>query len=508
MENGALPGEALAGGAHQVDAVNAALFSDFADSNFLTTALAPYGHGAGPGLVTDEASLLAEIGTARRVGLAGLGLDNLPLDEAEVLDRLRLALAAIEGLSAVVVDMRWGLATVHGAASIEAWGAIADRLAGELGVPVLSFYHKAQMIEDLVQAAFRAHRQFLAPSGLYENPYWVPPALVADGTLDQQLAFMLGRVVPDYAEAALFKDVERQAARGATPDWLGQAPGPGAPAGSGARWHIQCLGQLTVDVGGKRVDWQVAGSAPKKTRALFAYLLTMGEKGVHAERIGELLWPEGGTEKTKRARLHHTVAMLRKALGGQDAVIREGEYYRLNVPVGSWLDITSYEQLCRRAISLARHGQTAASLPLYFAAERLYRGDLFEDLPLEYVQPEHEDWCMPRRIWLSEMAMRVQYDMSKVLRKEGRFGEALEHVQRALAFDPTNEASNAEALRVYHAQGRIEAMHRHFKQFRSAVAAMGETAHGFEIAEIYEDLCRDLDTMPADQRKTKVTTLR
>lgn len=495
-------------GATRTADVNAAMFCDFADTAFLTAALAPYVHGQGPALVSDDAALLPSITRDRRLAGADLGLDRVPVDADDLRAALRLKLAGIKGLSAVVVDMSWGLATVHGASSYELWGEVADRLAAETGVPVFSFYNTDQMIEDQLQAAFRSHRQFVAPSGLYENPFWIPAELKRETALDRQLAFMLGRVVPDYAGGQLYKDVERQAARGASPDWLAQPRGATVPGGGVGRWHIHCLGRLTVYSGGsKPVDWRVAGGAPNKTRALFAYLLQAGAKGAHVDQLGEFLWPERGTEKTKRARLHHTVTMLRKVLGGQDTVGREGDYYRLNVPVGSWLDITSFEQLCRRAISLARHGEAAAALPVYFAAERLYGGDLFEDLSIEYAQPEHDDWCMPRRIWLREMAIRVQYDLSKLLRKEGRTNEALERVGRALALDPANENAVAEAMRVLHDQGRIDAIHRQYKQYRTAAAAIGETRSSADIDELYADLCRSLKSLPQDQRETKVITL-
>ena len=61
----------------------------------------------------------------------------------------------------------------------------------------------------------------------------------------------------------------------------------------------------------------------------------------------------------------------------------------------------------------ARRGLRPA-LRVYAAADQLYTGDLFEDLPLEYVRSETDDWCMPRRIWLREMAVKLQYDFAKV----------------------------------------------------------------------------------------------
>ena len=165
--------------------VNAAMFCDFADAGFLAAALVPYVHGQGPALVSDDAKLLPAIPGDRRLPIDDLFLDRVPTDPEDVLAALRLWLAAIKGLSAVVVDMSWGLSTVHGASSYELWGSVADRLAAEIGVPVLSFYNTDQMIEDQLQAAFRAHRQFLAPSGLYENPFWIPAELRQDTALDR-----------------------------------------------------------------------------------------------------------------------------------------------------------------------------------------------------------------------------------------------------------------------------------------------------------------------------------
>ncbi|MBV7410675.1 BTAD domain-containing putative transcriptional regulator [Maritimibacter sp. DP1N21-5] len=489
--------------------VNACMFCDFSQTGFIDSALAPYDQRFGPVVVSDDAWFRPDVLPHRRISPTEVGLDTIPLDSDATIDRLRAAIAALEGPTAVIVDMGWGLDALHGADSYETWGSITEVLSLELGMPFMSLYNKELMIEDQMQAAFRAHRQFLAPSGLYENPFWMPPDLVRDGTLDEQLGFMLGRVVPDFAGGRLFEHTEREAARGATPDWLEKDREQATLSVGGARWQIHCLGRLRVLVGQNReVDWQVPGSAPKKTRTLFAYLLQSGEKGAHADRIGELLWPRGGSEQQKRARLHHTVAMLRRALGDQDAVLRQGDYYRLNAPVGSWLDITSFEQLCRRGFSLARHGEREAALRIYFAAERLYGGDLFEDLPQDYVENDHDDWCMPRRIWLRDMAVRHQYDFSNVLRQSGRLGEALEHVLKALAIDPTSEAAHCEALRVYFAQGRIEAMHRHYRQLAKREGDVEIDVQGTEIEEVYLDLCDALENMTPDQRKTKVMALR
>jgi DNA-binding SARP family transcriptional activator len=468
-------------------AINAAVFYDTEDMAFVTAAIERVLDLSDALLLTDDAELLPAIPASRRVPFDETALDHSPLDPEEVFARLRPRLA--EAAGGLVVDMGWAVANLQGSASLESWGAVADRLGQSHGRPVISIYNQDLTIEEQMQASFRAHRQFLAPSGLHDNPYWIPVELLDGAMLDDQLSFMLGRVVPDYADLRARRRTGQQNARGATPSWLakprallGAQPGP-------ARWHIHCLGQLQVFIGNRAVDWRIQGGAPKKTRTLFAYLLQSGEKGAHADRIGELLWPEDGSEDIKRTRLHHTVAMLRKTLGDAGAVLRMGEYYRLNPPRGSWIDIDTFEQLCRRGLSLYKRGEDEAALRIYAAAEQLYKGDLFDDLPMEYVQPEQEDWCMPRRIWLREMALKLQYDFSKVLSRSHRTREALEHCMKALIIDPASEGANAEAMKIFVAQGRIDAMHRQFRQYRQALATIGAT-EGAEIQALYRDLSR------------------
>lgn len=181
--------------------------------------------------------------------------------------------------------------------------------------------------------------------------------------------------------------------------------------------------------------------------------------------------------------------MLRKALGDAGAVARVGEYYRLTAPPGSWIDIDTFEQLCRRGLSLYKRGELAAAMRVYGAADQLYGGDLFEDLPLEYVRSETDDWCMPRRIWLREMAVKLQYDFAKVCMSSGRTREALTHCQKALAIDPASEGANAEAMKIFVAQGRVDAMHRQYRQYRAALQAIG-ASEGLEIKSLYKELAR------------------
>lgn len=339
-----------------------------------------------------------------------------------------------------------------------------------------------------MQAVLRSHQQFLAPSGVYENPFWLPSHLRFGAGVDDQLTYLLRRIVPDYANLELLDPETRSFARGANPSWLGKTPAIAITGRSEARWQIRCLGPLRVYQGGDLINWKIPGGSAQKTRALFCYLLQSGEKGAHTDRISELIWPDDVTEAKKRARLHHAVAMLRKTLGDKRAVLRNGEYYSLNAPPGSWTDISAFEQGCRRGLALAKQGELEAATRHYRQAERLYDGDLFEDLPVEYTHSELEDWCRPQRRWLREMMMKLLRDMSIVLRSLDQTEEALEKCQRALSIDLSSETSNMEMLQILHAQGRYEALDRQFEQYLSVTEQTAAQVQETTIGKLYRRL--------------------
>jgi DNA-binding SARP family transcriptional activator len=464
--------------------LNAALFFDADEPAFLAGALSRALSLAAAYVVTDDPGLLPDIQPSRRLAFSDAALDQAPINVEAVLAQLR---RRPKGALGLIVDMGWAIANSQGVTSLERWGAVAEQLAETAGTPVVSLYNHDLVIEEQVEVAFRTHRQFVAPSGRYDNPYWIPSAMRLAAPLDEQLSYMLGRVVPDYQGLAQRRKSGQMFARGATPSWLAKPHATLATASGATRWHIHCLGHLRVFIGGRPIDWRIDGGATNKIRTLFSYLLQRGEKGAHANQIGELLWPGDGSEAVKRGRLHHTIAMLRKTLHAPDAVLRSGDTYSLHPPRGSWIDIETFEQLCRRGAALLKAGDTTAALQLYSAADQLYNGDLFEDLPQDSVEAGQDDWCMPRRIWLREMAQKLHYDFASVLLRAGRSREALEHCLKALAGDPASEAANGLVMRIFVEQGRFDAMHRQYRQYRQAVAAIG-AAESAEFLRLYREL--------------------
>lgn len=462
---------------------DAAFFMDLSVPEEALGALTITLSGSDVMVISDDPEFLSTATRARRSSFAQSGLEDEHLDAQNILTTIRDAAPKY-----VLTDMRWSAAFLDADSTYETWSTIIEYLHGDAGIGFLSLYDRGDLVERQMQAVLRNHQQFLAPSGIYENPFWLPSHLRFGAGVDDQLSFLLGRVVPEYANPALADPETRSFARGASPSWLAKTPALDITGRSATRWQIRCLGPLRLYQSGELVDWKVPGGAATKTRALFCYLLQSGKKGAQADRIAELLWPRNVSETKKRARLHHAVAMLRKTLGSKEAVLRNGEYYALNAPSGSWTDISAFEQGCRRGLALAKEGELEAAMRHYRPAERLYTGDLFEDLPIEFTHNDLEDWCRPQRRWLREMALKLMRDMSIVLRSLDQTEEALEKCQRALSIDLTNETSNMEMLQILHAQSRYEAMERQFEQYCSLTEQTTSSAKNTAIHKLYRRL--------------------
>ena len=469
---------------------NIALMCDDAADEFVSDALGQLPVASGVLLVTDDPGFLSDLPNQARMDFSQAGLDDVPIKLAEVSERIQAAVGTTRPVSVVIVDMRWGTGTVSATANFERWGGLCDRIAEDAQVSIVSVYARSLMIEDQLLAALRGHSHFLAPSGLYDNPFWLPPAYQTGATISQQIGFVLGRLVPDYEDTLSQDDGE---ASGANPQWITVPRRLRPRVGKDDIWKIRCFGRLRIYLSdGSQIKWDIPGSAPTKTKTLFAYLLQRGEKGAPTDLLAELLWFDEPDENKKRKRLHHAITMLRKTLGGADYVRRNGSYYTLVPPEGTWIDIATFEQVCNRAKVLAKAGKFEDAVTLLDAADRLYSGELFEDLPAAYFENDMENWVVPKRTWFKDMALKVLRDKATILRKRGQFRDALASCQKALQMDPVCEIAHAEAMRIFHAQNRTEAIVRQYRQFLSAMHAMELEPETETLKKLKSELLKSL----------------
>lgn len=468
---------------------NLALICDTNQQHYVAEALACMANQSEIVLVSDKPARFSGMLVNSVVTFDQVGLDRVPIAMPQVQEALQDVLKQ-EGAKLLLIDMSWGMGTVSATANFDQWGGLCDYLVEATGLHCVSLYNRNMLIDDHLMAALRGHYQFLSPAGVHENPFWLPNYL-QKSSVSQQVDFLLGRVVPDYEPPTDSGHLD-QAATGANPGWLiNQANSQGEVGDRDERWKIRCFGRLRIyKANGEQINWKLPGSSTKKTKTLFAYLLQRGQRGASAEHMAELLWPLEDDETVKRGRLHQCIAMLRKTLGSNDYVARNGDYYHLIPPSGSWIDVANFEQLCRQAKVLAKTGKVDEAIDMLQVADQLYTGKLFEDLPIDYVESETEDWCLAQRMWFREMAIKVQRDMAELLRQKGQYRQALVCCNKAIDMDPLSEMAHAEAMKIYCEQSRFDAAERQYRQYLSALNANGISQSGKNINMLMDKITR------------------
>ena len=261
------------------------------------------------------------------------------------------------------------------------------------------------------------------------------------------------------------------------------------------RWKIRCFGRLRIyRTDGSQVNWD--DFRRRHPQVQDAVCLSAAERraGRHDGRIVPTCCGRRRTSvETARNRLYHTVKCLREALQGKpgrgagmrEHLLRDGSRYILVPPERSWLDISTFEQLCRQSHSHIKSGASDEALICLQAADRLYTGDLFEDIPADYADNTEHDWCWSKRYWLRDMFFKVQRDAARIHRERQDFSTALAHCQKALAIDPLCEIAHEEAMRVFRAQGRREAIDRQYKLYRDSLRHFDDRPQSAWLRQVY-----------------------
>ena len=399
----------------------------------------------------------------------------------------------------LAVDMGWGLETNSAMANFGKWMVVAEDLADRTGMIVASLYNRRLLIDEQLAVALRGHPGVLTSTGIVANPHWLPATLLTRGTLREQVDHWLGAISPLLVQTPV--QAPYHAAEGADPMWLLRraADEPiAAEVDHRERWKIRCFGRLRIYRNdGSQVQWEAPGGATRKTKTLFAYLLQKGGKGGETDELADLLWPEAESIEAARNRLYHTVRCLRQALSSSSShreaarfVLRDGPRYVLAPPEGSWLDISTFEQLCRQSQFHINARATEEALICLQAADRLYTGDLFEDIPAVYADDSERDWCWTKRYWLRDMFFKVQRDAARIHRERQDYSAALAHCKKALAIDPLCEIAHEEAMRVFFAQGRHEAIDRQYKLYLDLLSHFDKRPKSAALAKTYREFQR------------------
>lgn len=455
------------------------------------------------------------------IDAAQLGMCDVPISVNAIIARLRLLAeetvrAGHAGLL-LLIDMTWLLNTPSGIAHHGEFEAALHELTETSHLHALCLYHLPIFPAALMLDAMRTHPYVQSAEGPRRNPHFLPPAAFLSSDPTDKLRCWLTSLGPGaeyFIEALASQEGARRptelegSAAGTLfsllPEGRASRRGAGfdplaslseAPA-SRRRWKIRCLGNLRIyREDGTPVRWNVVNGATIKTKTLFAYLLHCGSKGASAEEIADLLWPDAESTAQSLNRLYHTIHCLRMALSpdlssSRDSpfVISNDHRYYLALPEGTWVDIPIFEQFSRRGEKLLRENRLEESLTCHLAAEKLYTGPLFADIPVEYAENMERDWCWSRRYWLEEIYVKMLSTMATIFRQQGNIERALSYAERVLVIDPCFELAHQELMRAFHAIGRRDALERQYKLCCGALKRYEERAPSANTRVLFQRL--------------------
>lgn len=319
----------------------------------------------------------------------------------------------------VLIDMSWMLVAPSGLANQVELEAALHELGHTPSLRIVCLYSRSLFPANILLDALRTHTAVFGDDACRANPYFVPPAILLSGDAQQELDWRLAALGGANSDAASsvggakiaklpcakarHKAVRERTGNGRFGTDGGIVPKADTALVNGGidRWKIRCLGDLRVyRHDGSAVEWNRCSGATYKTKTLFAYLLEKGAKGASVEEIADLLWPDAKDLDQSLNRLYHTVHCLRMALSpklssSHDSpyVVSRAKRYYLTLPEATWIDVPMFEQFCRQGEKLMNVGDIEQSLLCHHAAERLYTGSLFADIPPEYVDDRDRDWC-------------------------------------------------------------------------------------------------------------------
>jgi DNA-binding SARP family transcriptional activator len=88
------------------------------------------------------------------------------------------------------------------------------------------------------------------------------------------------------------------------------------------------------------------------------------------------------------------------------------------------------------------------------------------------------------------MFFKVQRDAARIYREHADYSAALAHCNKALALDPLCEIAHEEAMRVFSAQGRRDAIDRQYKLYLDSLGHFDERPKSPALAQTYRHLQR------------------
>jgi predicted ATPase/DNA-binding SARP family transcriptional activator len=236
--------------------------------------------------------------------------------------------------------------------------------------------------------------------------------------------------------------------------------------------EVCALGPLQVVRRGEPLPPQVWAYA--KPRELLL-LLMIHPAGRTREQVGQSLWPGASPAQVKNS-FHVTLHHLRKALGGPEWVVAEGDRYRLAPTVRWTLDADRFQHEARAVLS-----DSAADAARLRSVLDLYRGDLLDG---EVVGA----WVEEERDRLRRLLVALVLAFGAALERAGDHAAAAEAYHAIAAREELNEEVQRRLMLAWARTGDRHRALRHYERLVATLMEVLDADPEPDTVRVYESL--------------------
>jgi YVTN family beta-propeller protein len=258
---------------------------------------------------------------------------------------------------------------------------------------------------------------------------------------------------------------------------------------------ISLAGRVSISTESVRID---EGRFPgRQGRLVFAYLVTERGRPVVRDELAEALWGETPPPTWEKA-LGGIASKLRALLGecgldGGKALTSAFGCYRLELPQGSWVDLTAAAQGADAAEAALGAGRFDTAKAQASRAASVAR------LPL--LPGEHGSWVEGERRKLADVLVRALECLADACLRSGDASEATKWADEAITLEPFRESGYRRLMQAHAAAGNRAEGLRAYERCRHLLAEELGAYPSPETESVYRDL---LQPSPTERRAIAV----
>jgi DNA-binding SARP family transcriptional activator/Flp pilus assembly protein TadD len=223
----------------------------------------------------------------------------------------------------------------------------------------------------------------------------------------------------------------------------------------------------------------------QKTRSLLKLLLTRPGRVFSRDEILDALWPETPPEAAERS-LRVTVSLLRRTLepdlerGSESRYIRRSRPgYLFDPDANCEVDCWEFEERQARGQEAQESGRIEEAIEQYQGALDLVRGEFLAEDP-------YEEWAMEARGEWLERRLSILASLSECLALRGRYSEAVEICNKAMALDEFREDLHRRLMLYHYCAGEQALALRAFRRYARKLREQMGAAPSPELARLKE----------------------